>query len=162
VQFPKETHAVEGEEVLFQVKATGSPQPKLTWYHNGEEVVADYSRELAEDGTLTLPSTEARHSGTYQLVAQNPAGRREREVRLFVEAVKQTTSMQEVQFSAVPVAMFGDHVRKSHSENNKGFRKEFQASACDKVFMLPWVPVLVCVSVLLNRCSMTEVKGQFS
>ena len=134
-EFPEETHAVEGEGVLFQVKVTGSPQPKLAWYHNGEEVVADYSRELAEDGTLTLPSAEARHSGTYRLVAQNPAGRREREVRLFVEAAKQTTSVQEVRFSAVPVAMFGNHVKKSHSKNNRGFGKEFQASACNKVFI---------------------------
>ena len=114
--------------MLLQVNVTGSPQPKLTWYHNGE-VVADHSRELEEDGSLTLPLTEVWHSGTYQLVAQNPAGRTEREVKLFVEKTKQATPVKEVEFSVMPVAMFGNHVKKSHSQDNKGFREEFQASA---------------------------------
>ena len=130
MQFPEETHAVEGEAVLYQVKVTGSPQPMLTWYHNGEEVVADYSREIAEDGTLTLLSTEAGHSGTYQLVAQNPAGRREREVRLFVETEgtqqKPATTKPAVKFSAVPVAMFGSHVEQNHARNNQVFNKEYE------------------------------------
>ena len=121
---------MEGEAVLFQVTVTGSPQPMLTWYHNGEEVVADYSRELAEDGTLTLPSTEARHSGTYQLVAQNPAGRREREVRLFVEAEdtqqRPATTKPSMRHRAVPVAMFGSHVEKNHTRNNRHFRQEYE------------------------------------
>ena len=134
VEFPEETHAVEGEGVLFQVKVSGSPQPKLTWYHNGEEVEADYSRELAEDGTLTLPSAEARHSGTYRLVAQNPAGRREREVRLFVEAEgtqqKPATSKPAMKLSAVPVAMFGSHVERNHTRNNRAFRDEYEVMWC--------------------------------
>ena len=62
----------------------GTPQPELTWYHNGDVVVADYSRELAEDGSLNLPSVEDRHTGTYKLVAQNSAGRREKEVSFAV------------------------------------------------------------------------------
>ena len=130
MQFPEETHAVEGEAVLFQVKVTGSPQPKLTWYHNGEEVVADYSRELDEDGSITLPSTEVWHSGTYQLVAQSPAGRTEREVRLFVEAedTKQRppTTTPAKTLNAMPVTMFSHHVEQSHARNNRAFRDEFK------------------------------------
>ena len=121
---------MEGEAILFQVTVTGSPQPTLTWHHNGEEVVDDYSRELAEDGTLTLPSTEAGHSGTYQLVAQNPAGRREREVRLFVEAEdtqqKPATTKPAMRHSAVPVAMFGSHVEQNHTRNNWHFTQEYE------------------------------------
>ena len=121
---------VEGEWVLFQVKVTGSPQPKLTWYHNGEEVMADYSRELAEHGSLTLPSAEVKHSGTYRLVAQNPAGRREREVRLLVEAegtqLKPGTTKPAMRLSGVPVAMFGSHVERNHSRNNRVFRDEYE------------------------------------
>ena len=127
MRFPEETYA---EAVLLEAKVKGIPQPNLIWYHNGEEVVADYSRELAEDGTLTLPSTEARHSGTYELVAQNPAGRREREVRLFVgtEDTQQrpATTKPPMRHSAVPVAMFGSHVEQNHTQNNQGFRDEFE------------------------------------
>ena len=64
---------------------TGVPQPKLRWYHDGEEVVADYSKELAEDGSLTMPSAETKHSEVYQLVAVNKAGSSEREMKLFVK-----------------------------------------------------------------------------
>ena len=33
---------------------TGAPQPELPWYHDGEEVVADYSKELAGHGEGTI------------------------------------------------------------------------------------------------------------
>ena len=81
-QFPEDTRVQEGERVVFRVRVTGSPQPKLTWYHDGVEVKGDYSKELAEDGSLTMPSAETKHSGVYQLVAANKAGSVEREVKL--------------------------------------------------------------------------------
>ena len=133
VRFPQDMTADEGESVLFQVEVTGSPQPKLTWYHNGEEVVADYSRELEEDGSLTMPSAEAKHSGVYQLVAQNPAGRREREVKLSVDTGREKTPSSAPtegsgHSSPIPVARFGTHVEKNHSRSNKAFRDEYQVS----------------------------------
>jgi len=131
-EFPDNTHVVEGERVELQVRVAGSPETKLTWYHDGEEVVADYSTELAEDGTLTLPSAEARPRGVYQLVAENTAGRVEREVELnvIVEEEEKTQDGQvmppKIEFGAVPVAMFGGHVEKNHASVNKGFNEEFQ------------------------------------
>ena len=132
--FPEETHVVEGEGVLFQVKVTGTPTPKLTWYHNGEEVFSDYSKALEEDGTLTLPSAEIKHSGVYKMVAENPARRREKEVRLFV---KEENTQDEVapakpatNFSAIPVSFFGSHVERNHSKNNQGFINEYEVMCC--------------------------------
>ena len=134
VEFPEETHAVEGESVLFQVEVTGSPTPKLTWYHNGEEVFADYSTELAEDGTLTLPSVEVRQGGIYKLVAQNSAGKREMEIMLHVETEytqqEQATTKPAVKFSAIAVAFFGNHVEKNHCGNNRIFRDEYEVITC--------------------------------
>ena len=43
VQFPEETHAVEGEAVPLQMMVKDSHQPK----HNRENAVGDYSRELS-------------------------------------------------------------------------------------------------------------------
>jgi len=132
---------VEGERVELQVRVAGSPETKLTWYHDGEEVVADYSTELAEDGTLTLPSAETRHRGVYQLVAENTAERVEREVELNV-SVEEEEKTQDGQvmppppkreFGAVPVAMFGGHVERNHASINKGFNEEFQV-LCSYVF----------------------------
>ena len=92
--------------------------------------MTDYSRELGEDGSLTLPSTEVWHSGNYQLVAQNPPGRMEREVRLFVEAEdtqqRPATTKPAMTLNAVPVAMFGLHVKQSRTRNSRAFRDEFK------------------------------------
>ena len=131
VKFPEDKHAVEGQTVLLTVEVTGSPQPKLTWYHNGEEVVADYSRELAEDGSLTLPSAEAKHSGVYQLVAQNPAGKKEREVKLSVEgqASPNVAKNQQIELSAIAIDDFGDFVAQSHASNNSDFRDQYTVSS---------------------------------
>ena len=65
-------------------------------------------------------------------MAENTAGRVEREVELNVsveEEESQTTKSQpqpEREFGAVPVAMFGGHVEKKHASVNKGFNEEFQ------------------------------------
>ena len=121
-----------GEGVLFQVKLTGSPPPKLVWYHNGEEVVADYSREIIKDGSLTMPSVEVRHTGTYKVVAENVAGKKEGEVKLYVEDEEGMTKPKQgkgkplMKTKDIPVAMFGRHVVQNHSKNNKPFKDEYE------------------------------------
>ena len=130
LKFPEDTCLQEGEEVLFHVEVTGTPQPVVTWYYNGEEVVADYSKELSEDGSLTMSSAEIKHSGVYQLVARNQAGRVERKVTLTV--VPEGAAMDGPSYAvvaahgAIPVTSFGDHVEQKHSKNNKPFKDEFE------------------------------------
>ena len=134
VEFPEDTRVQEGEGVVLKVEVTGVPHPKLTWYHDGVEVVPDYSRELAEDGTLTLPSAETKHSGVYQLVARNRGGSAEREVKLQVEqeGVEEGIAAEEPSYETValsgpvPVAVFGSHVEQRHSKNNKPFKEEYE------------------------------------
>ena len=131
VEFPEDTRVQEGEGVLFRVRVTGTPKLKLVWYHDGVEVVADYSKELAEDGSLTMPSAEIKHSGVYQLLAENPGGRVQREVRLRVEVEgQQRPAAQRVALAlaAIPMAQLGSHVEKNHSKNNQGFNDEYQVT----------------------------------
>ncbi|CAI8021857.1 Receptor-type tyrosine-protein phosphatase alpha [Geodia barretti] len=114
VQFPKDTHVQEGEAVLFQVK-----------------VKADYSRDLAGDGSLTLPSTELKHSGVYRLVAHNSVGRVEQEVRLTVGGEGQITPSSNkptsVPTAPIPVSQLGNHVENKHKRRNQGFNEEYQS-----------------------------------
>ena len=132
VQFPKDTHVEEGEALLFQLKVTGVPHPNLTWYHNGVQVKADYSRDLAGDGSLTLPSTELKHSGVYRLVAHNSVGRVEQEVRLAVGGEGQITPSSNkpasVPTAPVPVSQLGNHVENKHKRRNQGFNEEYQVN----------------------------------
>ena len=149
---------VEGEGVLFQVKVMGTPTPKLTWYQNGEVVTADYSTELAKDGTLTLPSVENRHSGTYKLVAQNPAGKAEKEVRLFVQA-EQTQQEQATVPSSTPEETIENmsyedvcgQLLMNHSNTLNNYAKLFYfnfqpLTLCSFLKRLMWWRVRVCCS----------------
>ena len=135
MDFPEDTFVQEGEGVLFHVKVTGVPHPNLAWYHNGVEVKADYSRDLTDDGSLSLPSSEPKHSGVYRLVALNPAGRAEREVRLTLEEEGQNKSSSNKPTlapatAAIPISQLGSHVEKNHTRSNKGFKEEYQVLIC--------------------------------
>ena len=121
-----------GEGVLLQVKVTGFPPSKLVWYHNGDEVVPDYSREIMKDGNLTIPSVEVRHTGTYKVVAENEAGKKEGVVKLYVEDDEEMTKPKQgkgkhlLKTKNIPVAMFGRHVKQNHTKNNKAFKDEYK------------------------------------
>ena len=139
---------MEGERVSFGVRVTGTPDPKLIWYHNGVEVVPDYSRELAEDGTLTLPSAETKHSGVYQLVAHNPGGRAEREVRLTVREEEEekrgvSTAPELVPSAGLPVTLFGNFVEKCHSNQNQAFQDQYQVNTQYIIHLNPVWTVIV-------------------
>ena len=117
---------------MFIVKVTGVPVPVLTWYHNGEGVVTDHSKDLAEDGSLTMPSAEIKHSGVYQLVAVNGAGRADKEVKLCVRKEGEPHSCavrKNINFSPIPVAKFGDYVAKSHANDNSEFEDHYAVSS---------------------------------
>ena len=90
---------------------------------------------MADDGTLTLDSAEVRNSGIYQMVAQNRAGRVERELMLTVkeeekeERKRAESPSQDVGgYGEVPLALFGRHVESYHANNNRGFNSEYQVS----------------------------------
>ena len=126
--FPEDMKVLKGEEVVFKVKVTGFPQPKMTWYHNGEKIVADYSQKLAVDGSLTIPSTEPKHNGDYQLVVINEAGSEERTVNLLVIQEGQKYSkvtMKQICFSPIPVEEFSDYVCKCHANDNEEFKDQY-------------------------------------
>lgn len=136
-EFPGNTTAIEGEEVVFKVVVSGSPTPTLTWKSGGQKVFSNYAMTVENDGTLTFPSTEINQSGVYILEACNSAGKIEREVKLEVqkECEDNDTSEPAKQISdikIVPVNQFGDHVEKNHSCNNLGFRQQFQVSIYNK------------------------------
>ena len=113
---------------MFRIKVTGVPQPKATWYHNGEKVAADYSKDLAANGSLTFPSAELKHSGVYQLVAKNHAGSVEKRVSLLVQQENQQSvqvDKKQTSFSPIPLGEFGDYVTKGHANDNEDFRIQY-------------------------------------
>ena len=101
---------------------------QLTWYHNGEEIVADYCKEFAENGSLVLSSVEVRHGGVYKLVAVNGSGKAEKEVSLCVEKANRYANASQMSnnFTHIPVLEFAAFVSKCRENDNKGFSNQFK------------------------------------
>ena len=141
-EFPTNTTAIEGEGVFFKVVARGYPQPSLTWYHEDTQLTPDYSLELTQDGSLSITSTELKHSGVYKLLAKNSSGSAEREVRLTVRQEEEEAApvyRERVEIQPVPVAEFGDYVAHCHSDANKIFKLQYNVT----------LPMLMILNIFL-------------
>ena len=115
--------------MYFKIKVSGVPQPTVTWYQDGKPVKADYAREVEEDGSLAIPSTELKHSGVYKAVVANQHGSEEREVKLTVseEGGASTVATSDVVSSRpIPISEFGKYVSELHANSNQPFKDLYQ------------------------------------
>ncbi|RVE57825.1 hypothetical protein OJAV_G00203040 [Oryzias javanicus] len=87
---PSSIKCSEGQTARFDLKVVGRPMPDTYWFHNGQQVVNDYTHKIVikEDGTQSLIIVPAvpQDSGEWTVVAQNRAGRTSVAVNLSVEA----------------------------------------------------------------------------
>ncbi|XP_045698023.1 titin isoform X1 [Phyllostomus hastatus] len=89
---PASFKCLEGQTARFDLKVVGRPMPETFWFHNGQQVINDYTHKVVikEDGTQSLiivPATPS-DSGEWTVVAQNRAGKSSISVTLTVEAVE--------------------------------------------------------------------------
>uniref|UniRef100_A0A2K5RZ69 Titin n=1 Tax=Cebus imitator TaxID=2715852 RepID=A0A2K5RZ69_CEBIM len=89
---PASFKCLEGQTARFDLKVVGRPMPETFWFHDGQQIVNDYTHKVVikEDGTQSLiivPATPS-DSGEWTVVAQNRAGRSSISVILTVEAVE--------------------------------------------------------------------------
>ncbi|XP_041495817.1 titin isoform X1 [Microtus oregoni] len=89
---PASFKCLEGQTARFDLKVVGRPMPETFWFHNGEQIVNDYTHKVVikEDGTQSLiivPASPS-DSGEWTVVAQNRAGKSTISVTLTVEAVE--------------------------------------------------------------------------
>ncbi|KAJ4923666.1 hypothetical protein JOQ06_014150 [Pogonophryne albipinna] len=90
VMKPASCKCSEGQTARFDLKVVGRPMPETYWFHNGQQVVSDYTHKIVvkEDGTQSLIIVPAmpHDSGEWTVVAQNRAGRSNISVTLTVDA----------------------------------------------------------------------------
>ena len=116
------------------VSVHGNPPPTLMWYRNNESIFNDGTVEISEDGTLSIPSMEARHIGDYKLVATNEHGSCEAEMELLLESEDSTNIHRAVSMSLiidsapVPVSSLEEYVASHHAKCNDPFQYEFVVS----------------------------------
>ncbi|XP_052038730.1 titin isoform X6 [Apodemus sylvaticus] len=89
---PASFKCLEGQTARFDLKVVGRPMPETFWFHNGQQIVNDYTHKIVikEDGTQSLiivPASPS-DSGEWTVVAQNRAGKSTISVTLTVEAVE--------------------------------------------------------------------------
>ena len=134
--FPEDIVATIGEYVIIYAHVVGFPHPTLNWYHNDENVITDHSIELSDNGTLSIPSMEPRHIGTYRLEASNSHCRCYRELNLTMEEEEKSNLEKSVSLSLslmndnapVPVASFEQYVESHHLSTNNAFQFQFMVS----------------------------------
>ena len=133
MEFPSDTIITEGEGVYFKIKVSEEPRPTVTWYLDGEPVRADSAHEIEEDGSLTIPSTELKHSGVYKAVVANQHGSEEREIKLTVSEEGGTSKDAAIGDGVVssrpciPIPEFGKYVAELHAISNIIFKDLYQA-----------------------------------
>ena len=152
MEFPCDiVRVVEGEKVELRVQVVGQPEPKLTWYHDGEEVVTSYSTDLGLDGSLTIPCSEHSHSGVYQLVALNNSGRAERQLKLVVrkeEPSQPQQSNSKLPLSPVSVLDFEEYVSDGHKNDDAIFQEQFTVRF--SILSCLYINVLFCYTQELD------------
>ena len=91
--------------------------------------MADYSMEIQQDGSLSITSSELKHSGVYRLSAKNSKGSAKREVRLTVTQEEEEPAAvkpkERVEIQPVPVSEFGEYVAKNHAHLDEIFKLQY-------------------------------------
>ncbi|XP_032711907.1 titin isoform X2 [Lontra canadensis] len=89
---PASFKCLEGQTARFDLKVVGRPMPETFWFHDGQQIVNDYTHKVVikEDGTQSLIIVPAMpsDSGEWTVIAQNRAGKSSISVILTVEAVE--------------------------------------------------------------------------
>ncbi|OCT63665.1 hypothetical protein XELAEV_18044764mg [Xenopus laevis] len=87
---PASFKCAEGQTARFDLKVVGRPMPETFWFHNGQQIVNDYTHKIVikEDGTQSLIIVPAMptDSGEWTVIAQNRAGKTSVSMTLTVEA----------------------------------------------------------------------------
>nr|XP_039257330.1 peroxidasin-like isoform X1 [Styela clava] len=71
---PHSTQVREGETIYMSCTASGSPQPHIVWYHDGEVVPSDARRRQSIGGSLIIMNPKKVDEGLYKCVATNTIG----------------------------------------------------------------------------------------
>ena len=80
-----------GDTVKMETIITGSPKPKLKWYHNNKHFKTSKNINIKENDniyTLTINKVDLKHDGNYIIKAENEAGVAQTSANLSVQAVE--------------------------------------------------------------------------
>ncbi|EEB18956.1 conserved hypothetical protein [Pediculus humanus corporis] len=119
----------EGEPVVLNARAVGTPVPRITWQKDGVQILPGPNVCIMTEGgasTLEIANAKASDAAWYQCTAQNVAGSTATRARLFVETPKfvqeaepkrlnlpKPTRVIEPELEAGPEVIYLRHVERS-------------------------------------------------
>lgn len=77
VQKPRSSKIIEGSDAVFSAQVCGNPNPRLTWFKNGQRLVPSDKYHITysnQQATLKVPNATSVDSGHYTLLAENLQG----------------------------------------------------------------------------------------
>ena len=83
----KDVTIVNGKPLKLEAVAQGMPKPTITWYKDEKLIVdIDISIESKDKShSLSIGESSSNHTGTYKVVAENPAGKVESVSRVEIQ-----------------------------------------------------------------------------
>lgn len=87
----------EGEPVILNARAVGTPIPRITWQKDGVLIIPNPELRITNEGgasTLDIPRAKTSDAAWYQCTAQNVAGSTATRARLYVEVPKEPSPEQ--------------------------------------------------------------------
>lgn len=76
-QKPRNSKLIEGADAVFTARVGSNPKPRLTWFHNGQRLVASQKYEISYSSgvaTLRVKNANIKDGGHYTLLAENLQG----------------------------------------------------------------------------------------
>ena len=80
----------EGKSCQLSVKITGTPEPEVQWYRNGQPVRKDSRHSITKDGdtnTLSIRNVGINDEGLYSVKAVNSVGYATCQGELYIESM---------------------------------------------------------------------------
>lgn len=77
VQKPRNSKIVEGSDAQFSAQVGANPNPRLTWFKNGQRLISSEKYQISyvnQQASLRVANANHADSGHYTLLAENPQG----------------------------------------------------------------------------------------
>ncbi|XP_074640940.1 peroxidasin homolog [Tubulanus polymorphus] len=73
---PNDVQVKFGNTVYFHCSADGSPEPEISWFHDGKKIKLsnDQRFSMMDDGTLVITDVDDNDKGSYECMAKNDIG----------------------------------------------------------------------------------------
>lgn len=97
-QKPRNSKLVEGSDAVFSTRVSANPRPRLSWFKDGQRIIPSMDKHdisySNQQATLRIINANAKDSGHYTLLAENPQGCQVSSAILAIEAAHEQANVE--------------------------------------------------------------------